>query len=156
MSTTGNPSDAEVYRLHSHDLTRFATVLVGPSDAQDVVSNAFVRCLSSAGWRDVRDRRAYLYTAVANEAKNLKRSAARRRTREEAAPTDPHVDPPSPRPDVIEAIEGLSVRQRAVVYLAYWEDMTDQMIANHLGIGAGSVRRHLARARSKLREVLDE
>jgi RNA polymerase sigma factor (sigma-70 family) len=156
VSTAGTPSDAETYRLHANELTRFATVLVGAFDAQDVVSNAFVRCLSSTGWRDVQDRRAYLYKAVANEAKNLKRSAARRRVREEAAPADPHVEPPSPRPDVIAAIEGLSVRQRAVVYLAYWEDMTDQMIANHLGIGAGSVRRHLARARSKLREVLDE
>ncbi|HDH25070.1 MAG TPA: hypothetical protein ENH00_02605, partial [Actinobacteria bacterium] len=59
-------------------------------------------------------------------------------------------------PDVVAAIGGLSVRQRSVVYLAYWEDMTDQMIAEYLGIGSGSVRRHLGRARSKLREVLDE
>jgi len=156
VSGTGSLSDAETYRLHAHDLTRFATVLVGATDAQDVVANAFVRCLSSSGWRNVRNRRAYLYTAVANEAKNLKRSAARRRAREEAIPIDPPVDSPSPRPDVVAAINGLSVRQRAVVYLAYWEDMTDHQIADNLGIGAGSVRRHLARARSRLREVLDE
>jgi DNA-directed RNA polymerase specialized sigma24 family protein len=42
------------------------------------------------------------------------------------------------------------------VYLTYWEDMTDQMAADHLGISAGSVRRHLARARDHLRKVLHD
>jgi len=154
--SVGRVSDGEVYRRHARDLVRFATVLVGPHDAQDVVANAFVRCLSSNGWQQVTDPRAYLFRVVANEARNLKRSAARRRVREASVGGDPVVEIPSPRPDVAAAIEGLSVRQRSVVYLAYWEDMTDQMIAEHLGIGSGSVRRHLGRARSKLREVLDE
>jgi len=151
----GRVSDAEVYQCHARDLVRFATVLVGPDDAQDVVANAFMRALSSNGWGQVTDPRAYLFRVVANEARNLKRSAARRRVREATVADHPEVEIPSPRPDVVAAIEGLSVRQRSVVYLAYWEDMTDQMIGEHLGIGSGSVRRHLGRARSKLREVLD-
>ncbi len=63
---------------------------------------------------------------------------------------------PELRPEVQQAVERLSVRQRAVVYLTYWEDMTDQMAADHLGISAGSVRRHLARARDHLRKVLHD
>lgn len=156
MREVGDVSDADVYGRHARDLIRFATVLVGPDDAQDVVSNAFVRCLSSNGWQEVSDRRAYLFRVVANEARNLKRSAARRRVRDAVVGGDPVVEISSPRPEVLSAIEALSVRQRSVVYLAYWEDMTDGMIADHLGIGSGSVRRHLGRARSKLREVLDE
>jgi RNA polymerase sigma-70 factor (ECF subfamily) len=156
VSDTGMLSDAEAYRRYAPELVRFATVLVGAGDAQDVVANAFVRCLSSKGWRDVKNRRAYLFRVVANESRNLKRSVARRKAREARVGADPMVQTPSPRPDVIDALGGLSVRQRAAVYLAYWDDMTDQMIGDHLGIGAGSVRRHLARARSKLREVLDE
>ena len=149
-------SDAELYRRHAGELTRFATMLVGPDDAQDVISTAFARCMTSKQWTDVADRRAYLFRAVSNEAKNLRRSAARRRARELAASPDPVVEVRTPRPEVRAAILELSVRQRAVVYLTYWHDMTDAMIAAHLGIGAGSVRRHLARARSKLREALDE
>jgi RNA polymerase sigma-70 factor (ECF subfamily) len=61
---------------------------------------------------------------------------------------------PEFRPDVQRAVEKLSVRQRAVVYLTYWEDMTNQMAANYLGISAGSVRRHLARAKTHLRREL--
>ena len=156
MSEVGHVSDGDVYRLHAHELVRFATVLVGPDDAPDVVANAFVRCFSSPGWQAVTDRRAYLFRVVANESKNFKRSASRRRLRDSAIGDDPVIEIALPRPEVVAALEALSVRQRSVVYLAYWEDMTDGMIADHLGIGSGSVRRHLGRARSKLREVLDE
>lgn len=149
-------SDADLYRECAADLTRFASVMVGPDDAQDVVSSAFTRCMTSQGWDDVEDRRAYLFRAVANEAKSLKRTAFRRRRREESVHVNPTVEIRTPRPDIRAAIEDLSVRQRAVVFLTYWHDMTDSMVAGHLGISPGSVRRHLARARAKLREVLDE
>jgi RNA polymerase sigma factor (sigma-70 family) len=48
----------------------------------------------------------------------------------------------------------LSLRQRAVVVLAYWADLTPDDIADRLGISEGAVRRHLARARARLRAVL--
>jgi RNA polymerase sigma factor (sigma-70 family) len=56
---------------------------------------------------------------------------------------------------VREAVAGLSVRQRAVVVLTYWADLDPRAVAERLGISEGSVRRHLARARARLREVLD-
>lgn len=150
------PSDADIYRSHAGELTRFASVLVGPDDAQDVVSSAFARCIASAGWDGVEDRRAYLYRAVSNEARSLQRAAARRRRRERSIPVERAVEFGTPRPEVRAAIQQLSVRQRAVVFLTYWHDMTDAAAASCLGISPGSVRRHLARARARLREVLDE
>jgi len=54
------------------------------------------------------------------------------------------VAPADERDDVVRAVMELSPRQRAVVYLAYWEDMTPASTAAVLGIGEGSVRRHLA------------
>lgn len=50
----------------------------------------------------------------------------------------------------------LSTRQRATVILTYWEDLTPGEVAGRLGVSEGSVRRHLARGRSKLREVLHD
>jgi RNA polymerase sigma factor (sigma-70 family) len=41
-----------------------------------------------------------------------------------------------------------------VVVLTYWEDLTVEQVAGTLEISEGSVRRHLARARARLREVL--
>jgi RNA polymerase sigma-70 factor (ECF subfamily) len=150
----GSDPHEVAYRRHADELVRYATVLVGPDDAQDVVAAALMRVFGRR--RPVDAVRAYLYRAVSNEAKNWKRSAARRGVREATQFQPEAAVQPLPRPDVRAAIEDLSVRQRAVVYLTYWEDMTDTMVAEHLGISPGSVRRHLGRARDKLREVLDE
>jgi RNA polymerase sigma factor (sigma-70 family) len=149
-------SDAEVYADHAVALVRFATVLVGPVDAQDVVSSAVLRSLGSPGWSQVQNRRGYLHQAVANEARNLYRSDGRRRNGEVKMSGQQVISLPEFRPDIHRAVERLSVRQRAVVYLTYWEDMTNQMTADYLGISAGSVRRHLARAKTHLRRELHD
>lgn len=157
MTTDSKPlTDAEVYAEHAVALVRFATVLVGADSAQDVVSSAVLRSLASPRWSQVENHRSYLFQAVANEARNLHRSDSRRRKRESrlSAPSVAH--PPEIHPEVRKAVEDLSVRQRAVVYLTYWEDMTDQMAAENLGISPGSVRRHLARAKDRLRRVLHD
>jgi RNA polymerase sigma factor (sigma-70 family) len=54
------------------------------------------------------------------------------------------------------AIQQLSVRQRAVIVLTYWGDFTPRAVAATLGISEGAVKRHLARARHRLREVLHD
>lgn len=145
----------EAYRRHASALVRFATVLVGPDDAQDVVSSAVLRVLDKG--TEIDNPKAYLYQAVANQARNHQRGEARRRRLEHAnARLDPTTSDPEPYPEVRAAVERLSVRQRAVVYLTYWEDMPETRVAEHLGIGSGSVRRHLARARRHLRRVLHE
>lgn len=134
---------------------RFATGLVGPSNAADVVSDAVIRCMTSSKWTAVEKKRPYLYRSVFNEAKNFHRSTSRRLTRERrAAPTE-ELHPPELRPEVVDAMKVLSTRQRAVIFLTYWEDLTPSAVGEVLGIGEGSVKRHLARARSHLKEVLD-
>jgi DNA-directed RNA polymerase specialized sigma24 family protein len=46
----------------------------------------------------------------------------------------------------------LPPRQRAVVVLRYWEDLTDTQIGATLGCSPGTVRSQLSRALAKLRE----
>lgn len=147
---------AEAYRHYSGDLIRFATGIVGPGDAEDVLSNAMVKVLRSPSWARVDNHRSYLYRAVLNEARSMHRSRTRRRAREERAALADVVAPGDEvRPEVLEAVDALSPRQRAVVVLTYWEDLDEGSVAERLGIGTGSVRRHLGRARDRLREVLD-
>ena len=148
-------SDAEVFEKYAEELTRFAAGIVAPSDAQDVVSGAFLRCMTSRGWRDVQDRRAYLYRSVLNEARSHHRSVARRLQRESRAAEREGVGRGTPQPEVLQAVQRLSLRQRAVVFLTYWEDLGPASVAELLGISEGAVRRHLARARARLKEVLD-
>ncbi|MGH9192388.1 MAG: RNA polymerase sigma factor [Acidimicrobiales bacterium] len=147
--------DAELYRQLAPELIRFATALVGRVDAGDVLSNAVVKALASPSWPTVSDHRAYLHRAVFNEARVWLRRAAQRRGREARASVADRWELPAFRPDVRQAVGKLSVRQRAVIVLTYWADLDPEAIAERLGISEGSVRRHLARARARLREVLD-
>ena len=64
--------------------------------------------------------------------------------------------PARPDDDVRRAIESLPMRQRQVVVLRFYEDLTIEQIATDLGIGAGSVKTHLHRALKTLGTKLDE
>jgi RNA polymerase sigma-70 factor (ECF subfamily) len=146
---------AECYEKHADGLLRFASTLVGPVDAEDVVSTAVVGVLNSDLER-VRDLRSYLYQAVANGAKKHWRTIDRRARRERLlASVELHTDAEY-SPDLLRSLARLSPQQRAVVHLTYWEDLTQRDVAERLDVGEGTVRRQLARARRRLREVLDE
>lgn len=155
---TMTPSDTELYQAHADELTRYATVLVGPDDASDVVTDAVLAAFSSPGWRNVAHPRAYLFRAVLNTANSRHRSASRRRRRETVVALRERPPAPPEREaalDVHQALGTLSPQQRAVVYLAYWEDQTVAEIANTLDVREGSVRKQLARARARLRTEID-
>lgn len=150
--------DAALYQRVSPELIRFATALVGRADAPDVLSAAVVKALATPGWPAVANRRAYLYRAVFNEAQTWLRRAGQRPVLERRAVRAATVDRwelPALHPDVRAAVAGLSVRQRGVIVLTYWADLDPRSVAERLGISEGSVRRHLARARARLRKVLD-
>ncbi|HWL41947.1 MAG TPA: sigma factor [Ilumatobacter sp.] len=133
---TGNTVGREpavVYAEYAAELTRYATVLVGPSAADDLVAEACLKAFASPGWADVEHPRAYLYRAVLNEAHQAARSGARRLARERRVAEPDRVDPAPVAPDVLTAMQGLSPRQRAVVFFTYWQDRTSAEIANDLG-----------------------
>jgi RNA polymerase sigma factor (sigma-70 family) len=150
ISATGVTEDERIYRAYAAELTRYATGLVGPFDAADVVSDACLRAFNSRGWSDVGNHRAYLYRAVFNVANDHHRATLSRRVREQRAATATTTAPVEIDVDVLEAVGRLSMQQRAAVLLTYWSDLPPDQVAEHMGISAGSVKRHLARARRRL------
>lgn len=142
------------FEKNADALTRFAATMVGSDDADDVVSDAIVGVLRSSP-AHVDDMTAYLYRAVANAAKKHWRSLSRRERREHATAQTDLVDVAFADPAIAASLMALSPQQRAVVHLTYWEDLTPPMVAIRLGVSDGTVRRQLARARSRLSEVLD-
>jgi RNA polymerase sigma factor (sigma-70 family) len=152
----GELSVEAAFRKWGDDLVRFATAMVGPSDAADVVSEAFASVLSGGEdrWCRVREPRAYLFRAVANAARMWARGGARRRRRELRWPVDTVVGELLADPSVRRALDGLSVRQRAALFVTYWLDASPSEAASMLGVSEGAVKRHLARGRAALREVL--
>jgi RNA polymerase sigma factor (sigma-70 family) len=153
---TGVMDNEQTYRNYSLELTRYATGLVGPFDAPDVVTDACLKAFESRNWSDVVDRRAYLYKTVLSVANDHHRRTLSRRLREMKTAGRHEVPDVAADLDfeVLGAVERLSVQQRAAIFLTYWEDLTPEMVAERMGISTGSVKRHLARARRRLGELL--
>ncbi len=153
---TITPSDTEVYQDHATELIRYATVLVGPDNSTDVVTDAVLAAFSTPKWRDVSNPRAYLYRAVYNTAQSWHRSNGRRRRREQvvARRSDTVWRDPDSGVDVHRSLDTLSAQQRAVVFLTYWDDKSPAQIAELLDVSEGAVRKQLARAREQLRKVI--
>lgn len=144
----------DTYAAHADGLVRFAAGLVGPSDAEDVLSDAMARLMSSRVWPVAENPKALMYRAVLYEARMFVRSQRRRISREARAAVDEAYEMPSIAPEVSRAVAGLSPQQRAVVFLTYWDDLAPASVAALLGVSEGTVRKQLARARDRLREVL--
>lgn len=151
ITATGVMDDEQIYRSYAEELTRYATGLVGPSDAADVVTDACIKAFDSKGWPEVSNRRAYLYRTVLSVATDHHRSTLSRRVREMKAADSDVTQPVEVDVDVLSAVERLSVRQRAAVVLTYWADLPPDAVAERMGVSTGSVKRHLARARKQLK-----
>ena len=143
--------DEAIYRRHKHDLIRYATVLVGPSDAEDVLSTVIARVYRSRRTlSDLAEPRPYLMKAVFHESLDRKK-------RKQSLPlVDQAISPVNSRPEVLDAVMELPIQQRAAVYLTYWVGMTSDEAAGFMGCQASTVRRYLHLARKKLEAVLDD
>lgn len=139
---------------HGDQLTRFATVLVGPHDAHDVAIEAFLGVVDDLVAGSIAHPTTFLYRVVSNRAHDLRRSRQRRWKRDLASVGPASTEAVDSHVDVRRAVAGLSLAQRAVVYFVYWEDRTERDIAEILGVAPGTVRRHLVRARLHLRKAL--
>jgi RNA polymerase sigma factor (sigma-70 family) len=147
-------TDDEVYRQYADELLRFATALVGPTGAEDVLADALMRVFGSSTWPEVQNRRAYLYRAVLNQARSIHRSTQRRLAREAATASDRRYEPTAVRAEVLAAMRRLTVRQRAVVFLTYWVDLQPDAIADQLQITSRTVQRDLRSAHGRLEVLL--
>ncbi|MGH2629466.1 MAG: RNA polymerase sigma factor [Actinomycetota bacterium] len=138
-----------VYRDHGPGLFRAIYAYTGGRRdiADEVVSESFARAIAHDA--DVREPVPYVYrTAFRLAAKELR--AERRRP-----PLEPEV--PADPPDVaglLAALRRLSPNQRAAIVLRYEADLPVEEVARRMGITAVTVRVHVHRGRTKLRELL--
>lgn len=136
-------------------LLRTAYLLTGQhADAEDLVQMALVKAVPH--WRRIcDDPEPYVRKILAREATNRWR---RRRWREVSSDVLPETSSdavdPTDREVLRQALMRLSPRQRAVVVLRYFDDLTEQQTAEVLGIGLGTVKSHGRDAMARLRELI--
>jgi RNA polymerase sigma-70 factor (sigma-E family) len=152
-----------VYTAHYTALVRLGALLLRDTGtAEEIVQDAFVAM--HARWNRLRDPHkalAYLRTAVVNRCrsrqrhllvvdKHLPRSMPEEPSAEQAAMRTAETD------RVIEAMRSLPEKQRTVMVLRYYGDLSEAEIADTMGISRGSVKSHAARATKSLRQVLEQ
>lgn len=146
---------AAFYESSRDDCLRAVVAATGDRQAaEDLVAEAFARAWAS--WPSVA-RHPAPRAWVVRTALNTHVSWWRRRRREVPSPDAPEParhDDPVPDPRVMAALRSLPTRQREVFVLRVFLDLDSETTARTLGIAAGTVTAHMARATRALREHL--
>ncbi|MEV7071640.1 SigE family RNA polymerase sigma factor [Streptomyces sp. NPDC093990] len=159
--TLAYPSFASYVKARQPVLLRTARSLTAnPSDAEDLLQTALTK--TYVAWERIEDHRA-LDGYVRRALLNTRTSQWRKRKVDEFATDEiPEPDPAPGEDDPAEqqalhdamwrAIMKLPARQRAMVVLRYYEDLSEVQTAEVLGVSVGTVKSAVSRALGKLRE----
>ena len=153
---------ASAYREHYRSLVRLASLLVDDvGRCEEIVQDAFVKVWRRPPTLTADDRLpAYLRSAVLNGARSeLRHVGVERRHLRSVARTEEstEVRPRTGDDDrVLRTLRSLPTRQREVLALRYYLDLSEEEIATTLGISAGSVKTHAHRGLATLAERLED
>jgi RNA polymerase sigma-70 factor (sigma-E family) len=156
-SGIGREPFREFVVAHGAHLLRVAFLLTGDRSAAEDLRQEVLEGLYVA-WPRVRDPFSYARTAMTRRAVNRWRLRARRG--ETALLGDwlrPVPDPAQSvvdRSSLVQALAELPPRQRAVLVLRYFEDLTEADAAAALGCSVGTVKSQTSRALARLRGVM--
>jgi RNA polymerase sigma-70 factor (sigma-E family) len=137
------------------------SLTANPSDAEDLLQTALTT--TYVAWERIEDHRA-LDGYVRRALLNTRTSQWRKRRVDEFACDELPEPEPAPGEDedpaerqalhdaMWRAIMKLPARQRAMVVLRYYEDLSEVQTAEVLGVSVGTVKSAVSRALGKLRE----
>ncbi len=153
----------QLYAAHYRRLVRLSVLLVGdPETAEEVVQDSFVAM--HGRWRSLREPDqglAYLRQTVVNRSRSvLRHRGVRARHAPAPLPDLPAADEDvlvnERRAVVLGALRELPGRQREVLALRYYLDLSEADIAETLGISRGAVKSHASRGVAALRAQMED
>lgn len=142
------------------------SVLRNPTDAEDAVQEAFLRVLRHRDTLgEIRDHRVWLIRIVWNVVLDRKRRAKSRPETEDVAElarvlpanglsAEERVSAAQHHAQVLACVERLPAKEREVLMLSAFDELTSVEIAEVLGVTESSVRSRLFRARNLMAELL--
>ncbi|WP_026877038.1 SigE family RNA polymerase sigma factor [Jiangella gansuensis] len=162
MAGVDEASYREFVGARRRTLLRTAFLLTGDwHAAEDVVQETLAKVYVS--WRKVRRREDAVGYARRTLLNAYIDSTRRPWRREHAVDTVPdrvgHGDPadlgaPDTRDRLMAALARVPARQRAVLVLRFWEDLSVEQVAELLDCSSGNVKSQTARGLERLRELL--
>ena len=153
----------EFVRGSSPRLFRTALLLTGHdrAAAEDLLQIALERAYRH--WARIcrsEEPERYVRRILANASHDRWRRAARHRERsmhagDAAAVTDDHAGTVADRDLLMRALAGLPKRQRTVLVLRYYSDLSELEIADVLGCSVGTVKSQASRGLARLRAAVE-
>jgi RNA polymerase sigma-70 factor (ECF subfamily) len=136
-------------------------------DAEDVLQTTYMKVLSGSARFEGRSAfKTWLFGVIRRTAQEHQRRARLRERRAdriagEAAPLEaPQIERDIVRAEssrrLVEALELLSERQREVLHLVFYQDLTIEEAAGVMDVSLGSARTHYERGKARLRALLEE
>ncbi|WP_151082516.1 SigE family RNA polymerase sigma factor [Nocardioides cynanchi] len=134
-------------------LLRTAYLLTGSHhDAEDLVQTTLLRVVPKWG-RISTSPEAYVRKVLARESVTRWRGRRWRERSTAHLPEPTATEPTDDRMALRDALATLSPRQRAVLVLRYYDDLTEPATAEVLGISVGTVKSHARDGLARLREL---
>jgi RNA polymerase sigma-70 factor, ECF subfamily len=156
-----------IFERYYRTIHRYLFRRAGGDIAEDLACATFTEAFAARHRYDATsvDARPWLYGIAANLLRRHRRTELRRlrayaRTGVDAVvgevmgAADVRMDAASAGPRIARALASLSARERDVLLLVVWEELTYAQVGEALGIPIGTVRSRLNRARKKVREQL--
>ena len=141
------------YTRRYRDAVRLAYVITGdPHSAEDIVQEALMRVRPR--FDDLRDPWPYTRTVILNAARSHARGRRREHARLEVLAARGSLASSSEPKEMLDAIDRLPFRQKAVIVLRYYEDLSEQDIAGALGCRPGTVKSLASRALARLAQEI--
>lgn len=145
----------DLYSTEYPSVLRLALLLTGDRDAaEDVAQDAFVRLFARFQDRKEPDViQAYLRRIVVNLSRTRVRRLVHESRKNQRLAQVPDGPAPDPTATAVtrELLMKLPVRQRAAVYLRYYEGRSERETAEALGCSVGAVKSLVLRATRALR-----
>ncbi|HLU73693.1 MAG TPA: RNA polymerase sigma factor [Nonomuraea sp.] len=168
-SLTEPEAFAELFDRYSGMLYRYVSRRLGPEPAEDLVGETFLVAFSRRRSYDLSypDARPWLFGILTKLVSRHHRTEAARYRALLRAPVDPDVESPADRvaagvtaqaarPGLAGALAALPAKDRDVLLLIAWGDLSYEEAARALGIPIGTVRSRLNRGRRKVRAALGD
>jgi RNA polymerase sigma factor (sigma-70 family) len=155
-----------LFDRHAQDLYRYMARRVGADLAEDLTAETFLAAFQLRDRYDASypSARPWLFGIAANLIRRHRRTERRQlrayaRTgidplRDEFVDAERRVDAAAAGPRLADALASIAQRDREVLLLFAWADLSYEEIARALEIPVGTVRSRLARARARLRELV--
>jgi len=138
------------------------------TEADDVLQTTYLKIVAGKAKYDRRSSfKTWIFGVIRRTAQEVSRRTQAERKRMIRLVADELEDPSTESPDrelaraeaaqrLVGAMKKLSDRQREVLHLVFYQDLTISEAADVMGISLGSARTHYERGKGRLRELIQK